>query len=163
MKRIFVYAVLALVGVFVTGRITLGESGAMRFLMKMESLMGEQKAEEVCAMFHDDLEFHVIDHTGGGSKDTTGNKQEFCRITREGVDALSKVPHHMNVELLDVKVKRDWMHPWTSEVSYVEKRGITIQGANITLNTETEGSIVLVQTLTGVKVRKVDAETFLAE
>ena len=36
----------------------------MRFLTNMESLMSEGKADEVCAMFHDDLEVEVADHSG---------------------------------------------------------------------------------------------------
>ena len=48
MKRILVLALLAVIGVFVTGRITLGEAGAMRFLMNMSTLTDEGKSEEVC-------------------------------------------------------------------------------------------------------------------
>jgi hypothetical protein len=163
MKRIFVLALLAAAGAFALGRVTLGEAGATRFLMKMENLMNEGKVDEICDLFHEDLEFRVVDHTGGGPKEKQGDKQSFCQIARESVDALSKVPHRMSVEVRDVTVKRDWKHPWTSEIDYVEKRSITIQGANITLNTESDDTIVLVQTLTGVKLRKVTAETFVAE
>ena len=36
----------------------------MRFMTKMESLMSEGKGEEVCAMFHEDLEVEIADHSG---------------------------------------------------------------------------------------------------
>ena len=163
MKRIFVLAVLALVGVYVSGRISLGESGAVRFLMKMENLMGEAKFDEVCDLFHEDLQFHLTDHTGGEAKEVTGGKAEFCALARTQAAALALVPHTMNTQVENVKATLDWKHPWTSQVTYTENRSLTIQGANVTLNTTSDDNITLVRTLSGVKLRRVEAEAWVAE
>jgi hypothetical protein len=165
MKRALIFVLLVLAGVYLTGRLTLGEAGAMRFVMKMDSLMGEGKADEVCAMFHDDLEFSIADHTSKGAGETgfEGGKQDLCDKTHEQVDALSKVPHAMRVDFKDVAVTRSWLHPWTSEISYSEDRTITIRGANLSLSTISEDTITLVQTFSGVKLLKLEAEAYVAE
>jgi hypothetical protein len=163
MKKLVVFAVLALLGVYLSGRIMLGESGAMRFVTTMESHMGAGDAAAVCGMFHADLVVDIQDHTGGATRKVAGGKDQLCDLTREVVDALSKVPNDMRVTFDDLSVKRDWLHPWTSEVSYVENRHLTIRGANVTLSTVSEDTITLVQTFSGVKLRKIVAESFLAE
>jgi len=165
MKKVIVFALLAVTGVYLWGRLSLGESGAKRFVAEMDSLMNQGKAGEVCAMFHDDLEFSIVDHTAGGGGSTTleGGKQDFCETTQEQVAALQKVPHTMHVEFNDLTVTRSWLHPWTSEVSYTEDRSFTIRGANLTLNTTSDDTITLVQTLSGVKLRKVQVEAWAAE
>lgn len=163
MKRIVVFALLAVVGIYVTGRVTLGESGAMRFVLHMDSLMSEGKVDEVCAMFHDDLEMEIEDHTAETGGNVEGGKEELCDLTRDAVQALKMLPHTMRVEFNDITVKRDWLHPWTSEVSYTEDRIITIRGANVRISTTSDDVITLVQTFSGVKLRKLKAETFVNE
>ncbi len=62
----------------------------------------------------------------------------------------------MNVSFEDVSVKRDWLHPWTSEVSYTEHRTLSIPSIQQNFHTISEDEIVLVQTFSGVKLRKLD-------
>ena len=162
MKRIFVLALLALLAVFVTGRITLGEAGAMRYITTMEDHVSQGNADAVCDMLHADLEVDIQDHTGEDGQDTRGGKEELCSLTRTVVEMLGKVPHTTNVNFNVSSVKRDWLHPWTSEVSYVEERNLTIAGA-VSLNTVSEDTITLVQTFSGVKLLKLDSQAFLAE
>ena len=162
MKKMLVLATLLLIGVFVTGRVTLGEAGAMRYITTMENHMSRGDADAVCGMFHEELEVDIRDRSGGVNQDTSGGKKELCELTRTVARMLAKVPHTTNVDF-DVKsVKRDWMHPWTSEVHYVEERSLTI-GGEVSLKTVSEDTITLVQTLSGVKLRKLQAEVFLAE
>jgi hypothetical protein len=162
MKKILLLAALAFLAVFITGRISLGEAGAMRFVTQMESLMREGKADEVCAMFHDDLTVNIIDHsTPDGSLE--GGKAELCEHTRMAAAALEMLPHSMNVDFEDVAVSRRWLHPWTSEVTYLERRALTIAGANVSVRTVSEDTLTLVQTFSGVKLRKLTADVSLAE
>ena len=51
----------------------------MRFLAKMESLMSEGKGDEVCAMFHDDLEVDIADHSGEATQNVSGGKAGVLR------------------------------------------------------------------------------------
>jgi hypothetical protein len=163
MKRIIVLLVTGLIAVYGIGRFNLGESGAMRFIAKMESLMGEGYGAEVCDMFHDDLEVEVIDHSGDETREVIGGKSDFCALARETAAGLRMLPHSMSVNYTDVTATQSLTSPWTSAVSYDEHRTLTIQGANISLRTVSNDEITLVQTLKGVKLRKVKSEIFKAD
>jgi hypothetical protein len=160
MKNVVVVLFLALIAVYGVGRFNLGESGAMRFVTKMESLMNEGKVDEVCAMFHDDLEVDVTDHSGESTESVSAGKQEFCDLTRTAAAGLQLLPHTMNVEFTDVTAKNELSKPWTSEVSYSEHRTLDIPAANVSVRTVSEDEITLVQTFSGVKLRKVKSEVY---
>jgi len=163
MKKVVVVALLAVIGIYVTGRVTLGETGAMRFVLEMDSLMNAGKPDEVCAMFHDDLEVQIEDHSSETARNVDGGKDELCELTHDAVEALKMLPHSMRVEFNDVTVKRDWLHPWTSEVSYIEDRTLTIHGTKVRISTTSEDVITLVHTFSGVKLRRLEAETWINE
>ncbi len=162
MKKVVAFVLLAVIGVYVTGRVTLGEAAAMRFVREMDSLMNDGKADDVCAMFHEDLEMHIEDHTSEAASNLDGGKDELCELTHDAVNALKSLPRTMRVEFNDVTVKRDWLHPWTSEVSYTEDRILTV-GTSIRISTTSDDVITLVQTFSGVKLRKLKAETYVNE
>ena len=160
MKKLVVLLIFSAVAVFGVGRFNLGESGAMRFLAKMESLTNEGKVDEVCAMFHDDLEVDIADHTGEATHKVHAGKQEFCELTRTTVAGFQMLPHSMGVQFTNVTSRQTLAHPWTGEVSYSEHRTFSIPGANLTLRTVSEDQITLVQTFAGVKLRKVTSQVF---
>ena len=93
----------------------------------------------------------------------SGGKEEFCALTRETAAGLHLLPHSMNVNYTDVNATQNWLHPWTSEVSYHENRSLTIRGANVTLRTVSDDEITLVQTFSGVKLRKLKSEVYKAD
>jgi hypothetical protein len=163
MKKVLTIALLALLGVYLTGRITLGTNGALNFLIEMENLTNNGKADEVCALFSDDLEVSLSDHTTEEAKDLAGGKEELCEYTHAAVAALRMLPHKMNVEWTEFEVTRSWWHPWTSEISFTEDRTLMIRGANVRLNTTSDNTMTLVQTFSGVKLRKLTGESWLAE
>ncbi len=163
MKKIVFLVILAAASVYGIGRAQLGESGAMRFVTTMESLINEGKTEEVCAMFHEDLEVEISDESGESPHNISGGKKELCDLTTATVAGLRMVPHSMNVEYTDVNAKHDWLHPWTGEISYLENRSFSILGANITLRTVSNDAITLVHTFSGVKLRKLKSEVYKAE
>jgi hypothetical protein len=162
MKKILLLASLALAGIVVSGRLSLGEPGTIRFLGEMENLMNQGKADEVCAMFHDDAEVSVTDRSVSGNS-FTGGKEDLCSRTRKVAAALQLLPHSMNVEIEDLRVERSWLHPWTSTASYVEDRSFTIPGSGVTLRTLSKDTVVLVKTLSGVKLKKLTADVSLAD
>jgi len=163
MKKVIVLLVLGAAGIWGIGGLRLGESGAMRFLAEMDSQMTEGNGEKVCGMFHEDLQVEISDHSGETTAEITGGKKEFCELTVAAAASLNVLPHTMNVEFTDVEAKRDWLHPWTSEVSYLENRSLSITGANVTVRTVSEDRITLVHTLSGVKLRKIRSEVYKAD
>lgn len=165
MKRILVVALISIALVYGIGLARLGETGALNFVMEMEAQMSEGNAEAVCDMFHEDLEVDISDNTAIGSKGTriTGGKAEFCEQTRKTVAGLKLLPHASHVQFEDVHVDRSWLHPWTSEVSYTEDRRLTIHSIGETFHTVSDDTIILVNTFSGVKLRKVTSKAFAAE
>jgi hypothetical protein len=163
MKKVVILLILALVGVYGVGRANLGESGAMLFLSNMETLMNEGKAEEVCALFHENLEVEISDQSGDSPQTVSGGKQELCDLTKATVAGLSMVPHSMKVDYTEVNAKQDWLHPWTSEINYLENRSFSILGANVTVRTVSDDEITLVHTFSGVKLRKLKSEVYKAD
>ncbi|HEY6126051.1 MAG TPA: hypothetical protein VIV63_15465 [Steroidobacteraceae bacterium] len=163
MKKLVLLLLLVLAGVYGVGRMKLGEAGAMRFLADMEALMNDGNAEEVCAMFHEDLEVEISDRSGDSPQEMSGDKEEFCALTTETAAGLHLLPHSMSVNYTDVNVTRNWLHPWTSEVSYLENRSLTIRGANVTLRTVSEDEITLVHTFSGVKLLKLKSDVHRAD
>ncbi|HEV7610072.1 MAG TPA: hypothetical protein VGO61_22260 [Steroidobacteraceae bacterium] len=160
MKKIILVIAIALSAVYGIGRYNLGETGAMRFMSKMEASMNQGDVSEVCAMFHEDLEVEILDHSGDALHEVSGGKKEFCELTRATVAGLQMLPHAMEVEYTAVDAAQKLSRPWSSEVSYSEHRTLTIQGANVTLRTISNDRITLVQTLSGVKLRKVKSELY---
>ena len=59
----------------------------------------------------------------------------------------------MDVKRNDFKVKRSWLHPWTVQVSYKEDRTTTMSKLHVSLHTQSEDELTLVQTFQGVKLR----------
>ena len=163
MKKVMLLLVLAAAATWGIGSLRLGESGAMRFLVEMDSQMTEGNGENVCGMFHEDLQVEISDHSGESTEEISGGKQEFCELTLAAAASLNVLPHTMNVEFTDVEAKRDWRHPWTSEISYLENRSLTITGANVTVRTVSEDRITLVHTFSGVKLRKISSEVYKAD
>jgi hypothetical protein len=160
MKKIFGLLVIAAAVAYGIGLFNLGEAGAMRFLSQMEALMNEGEASKVCAMFDQDLEVEIADHSGDVLRQVHGGKNEMCDLTRATIAGLQSVPHDMQVEYTGVNSVRKLISPWSSELSYAEHRTFTIPGANITLRTVSNDRITLVQTLSGVKLRKLKSEVF---
>ena len=62
----------------------------------------------------------------------------------------------MNVDYTDVNAKRDWLHPWTGEISYLENRSFSILGANVTLRTVSHDEITLRSHLLGRETAQVE-------
>jgi hypothetical protein len=163
MKKVLVLLIVLLVAVYGLGRFNLGESGGMRFMAKMESLMNEGDASAVCEMFHEDLEVEIADHASESPQQISGGKEEFCALTRATIAGLQHLPHSMHLEYSNVTAKHELGSPWTSELSYSEHRTLSIPGANIHLLTVSNDHITLVQTVSGVRLLKVKSEIYKAD
>jgi hypothetical protein len=163
MKKILLLLVLVVLGIYGVGRLKLGEAGAMRFLAEMDSMMSNGKGQEICEMFHEDLEIDISDQTGESPLQLSGGKQEFCEMTVVASASLNVLPHSMTVDFTEVETKQDWLHPWTGEVSYLENRSLSIHGSNVTIRTVSDDQITLVHTFSGVKLRKLKSEIYKAD
>jgi hypothetical protein len=162
MKKILWFAVFALIAVYVVGAIRFSEMGAMKFISDLENLSLEGKSEEFCDHLHDDMEVSISDYSADPPADFEGGKDDFCEYVTKASTGMALLGVSMQARRDDVIVERSWLHPWTAEVSYSETRTTRIRAANVTLNTEGEDEWTLVQTFTGVKVKRLVSETRLA-
>jgi hypothetical protein len=163
-KKIFWALVLAGAGIYGTGAVKLSESGANRFLNQLETLSLQGKGAQYCELLHEDLEVSIRDHTAPGSpRDFTGGKAEFCDYVSEAAKGMSLINPETHLTRDDFTVTRSWLHPWTAHVSYHETRTTTMTLVNVTLNTTSDDTWTLVNTLDGLRVLKLESDSRLAD
>jgi hypothetical protein len=164
MKKILWIVTIALVWIYGSGFMSLGERGAMDYLNEWEEYSLNGDADAICQMMHEDLEFSIDDRsTPGQPLDMQGGKVELCNYYASVVPAMKHIVSGMNVTREDVEVKRDWLHPWTAEVSYTEQRSVSMSAIQMQVNTVGEDRLTLVKTLTGgVKIKALHAKTRMA-
>ncbi|GFE81235.1 hypothetical protein GCM10011487_32350 [Steroidobacter agaridevorans] len=161
MKKLFWVVTIALAWIYGSGFMSLGPRGAMNYLDEWEQLSLNGDADGICEMMHEDLEFSIDDRTTPGRPlDMEGGKEDLCDYYAQVVPAMKLVVSGMNVRRDDVEVSRDWLHPWTAEVSYTEQRSVTMAGIQMKVHTVGEDRVTLVKTLTdGVKIKALHAKT----
>jgi hypothetical protein len=165
MKKLFWLAVIALAWIYGSGFVSLGDAGSMKYLNKWEEYSLRGDADSICALLHEELEFSIDDRTTPGRPlDMQGGKTELCDYYAAVVPAMKHVVSSMNVTRENVEVKRDWLHPWTAEVSYTEQRSVSMAAVQMQVNTTGEDSLTLVKTLSGgVKIKRLHAKTRMAQ
>jgi hypothetical protein len=164
MKKIFWLGAIALLWIYGSAFMSLGDRGVISYLDTWERYSLEGDADGICKLMHDELEFSIDDRTTPGRPlDMQGGKAQLCDYYAQVVPAMKHIVSGMTVRREDVEVKRDWLHPWTVEVSYNEQRSVSIVGIPMQVKTVGEDRLTLVKTLTdGVKIKALDAKTRMA-
>jgi hypothetical protein len=154
----------AAVSICGAGAVKLSENGAIRFLDELDSLSMQGKAEEYCARLHDDLAVSIRDHTAPGlPREFDGGKAQFCEYISMAAKGMDLLGPQTSVTRHDFEVSRSWLHPWTVQVSYHETRITRMTRVRVTLNTVSDDRWILVNSVEGVKVLRLDSESRLAE
>jgi hypothetical protein len=164
MKKLLVLAIIVLAVIYGVGYSQLGKSGAVRYLDKWERVSESGDADETCGMLHDDLTVEINDQSSAEKMQTNGGKAELCQMLVRASAVLRRVQYTSNVRREELVVKRDWLHPWTSVVSYTEHRDLTMSNGRreLTHNTVSDDVVTLVFTLTGVKIKAIKSEVWAA-
>ena len=89
-----------------------------------------------------------------------GNEQDFCDYVSTAAKGMHLLGVSMDVKRNDFKVSRSWLHPWTAHVSYQEDRTTTMSKLNVSLHTQSEDELTLVQTFQGVKLRELKTRSW---
>lgn len=159
MKKLFWLLAIVLIGVYGSGYAGLGEGGAIRFLNRWEELSVDGDAEAVCDLMHEDLQVSLDDRSGGRPVQLQGGKEEFCAYARQAISAMKLVMSSMNVTRENIEVKREWLHPWTADLSYTERRALSMAGGAVQMSVIGEDRLTLVKTFGGVKIRRLQSTT----
>jgi hypothetical protein len=164
MKQIFWLLVLAASVVYGTGFVKLSESGATRFVNELESLSLQGDASAYCALLHDDLTVRIRDRTAPDQpRDIDGGKAELCDFVSMAAKGMSIIRPETHVVRAHFTVTRNWLHPWTVQVSYRESRTTRMTLVNVTLDTTSDDKWTLVNTFRGLKVLRLESESRLAD
>jgi hypothetical protein len=169
MKKLVVYAVLVLIGVYGVGSYKLNQSGVNRFLDNMLTMTNQGDVEGLCDIFASDARVVIIDHTAPAGSQADGGKMEgnrdvFCERMRLVIPALAASGASIATERVDLIVSRSpWLHPWSADVSYTEKQSTTIQAGarSMVIATESDDKLQLVMTFSGVKIKRLESEQWL--
>jgi hypothetical protein len=159
MKKLLVFVLLIALAVFAMGRWSLSESGATEFLTQWEDQTVRGDASGMCATLADDVHVSITDHTMERSFNLEGGKAEFCDYLERALPLMSKALRSMNVTRDDFLVRHRPWHWWTADVSYTEHRRAELVGG-LELKTQGEDHLVLVKTLSGLRVQRLEAETW---
>ena len=163
MKKFLLLVVLGLLGVQAYGAIVFSESGANGFLNELEHLSLSGQGAEYCDRLHDDMEVSIDDRSANPPAVFEGGKQEFCDYVSYAAKGMDIIGVSTNVQRDDFTVKRSWLHPWTADISYSEKRTMRIRAAKLMIKSESDDEWTLVQTFSGMKVMRLVSEARLAE
>jgi len=165
LKRIvWLLPMIVAVAVYGTGAWKLSEGSVNRFLNDLETLSLQEKSDAYCALLHEDLTVSIRDHTSPQMpRDFDGGKTEFCEFVSMAAMGMSLIGPQSQVTRHDFTVTRSWLHPWTAQVSYHETRTTRMTLVNATLNTVGDDKWILVNTLAGVKVLRLESESRLVE
>jgi hypothetical protein len=169
MKKILTYVVIVLAGVYCVGYYNLGTGGVIRFLDKMHAMTIAGDSQGLCDLLTDDMKVAITDHTVEvdrrlGDGKTNGGKTELCKLFNEAGTAFANGTISLQSHRQDLLVKRETLlHPLTAEVTYNEKQAATIQagGRSITIKTESDDKLLLVTTISGVKIKRMESESWL--
>jgi len=163
MKTILLLAVLALAGVYVFGAIRFSELGVLEYLGDLETLAMNGKTREYCDRLHEDMEVSIRDTSGESTVALDGGKEELCDHITEAYKGMGLLGVSMETRVDDIEVTRSWLHPWTADISYSEKRTMRIRAAKLMIKSESDDEWTLVQTFSGMKVMRLVSEARLAE
>ena len=135
------------------GRLMFTESRVMPLVTQntMQVFSGDNKA---CDFYTDDVQVDLESDQRAGRWEVEGGKDELCGYLRKAAAAFVLLGAQVHTEYSDVKLERKGF-PWTeATLRYTEH--VTVQADKLpTMNFTSDDELILVRTLTGVKVRSV--------
>jgi hypothetical protein len=156
------FAAIAL-GIYGFAFVTLSQNGAIHFLDELESLSLQGKSAEYCARLHEDISVSIQDHTTAQPAFIKGGKRELCDFVSYAAQGMSLLGISSDVQRDNFVLTRSWLHPWTVQVSYHERRTTRMSKVHQTLNTVSDDRLTLVQTWRGVRLLSIESAVRRAE
>jgi hypothetical protein len=156
MKKILVLA--ALFGAFyLHARTSFSESHVTTWLGKhnVKAMSGDQSA---CDDYADDMEVVLRAEGQRGAWEVEGGKNEMCGYLKQSAAVFTVLQASTSAEFQDLRVVRDGF-PWLkARVAYSQRTAVRAQAMpGFTIASEDE--LVLVRTLTGLKISSVQSKS----
>ncbi len=135
------------------GRLMFTESRVMPLVTQntMQVFSGDNKA---CDFYTDDVQVDLESDQRAGRWEVEGGKDELCGYLRKAAAAFVLLDAQVHTEYSDVKLERKGF-PWTEATLHYTEH-VTVQTDKLpTMTFTSDDELILVRTLTGVKVRSV--------
>lgn len=156
MKKI-VLLVALFAGFYLHGRTSFSESHVTSWLGKhsARAMSGDPGA---CDNFADDLEVALTAEGAKGRWEVEGGKNEMCGYLRQAAAVFTVLQASTSSEFSGLRVVRGGF-PWTTaRVTYTERT--SVQAARVPgFQIESEDELVLVRTLSGLKIKSVKSKS----
>lgn len=154
MKKIF-WLVAALGAFYVHGRIMFSEQKVMPWLVE-HSAKSISDANAACDDLTKDARIALISDSEDENASFEGGREESCEYMKQGAAALRLIRGSTNSHFDEVRIVRSGF-PWVSaEVSFHETSSIGVRGMP-TLTMESENTVVVVRTMSGLKIKSFKA------
>lgn len=164
MKKFLLLVVLLLGGVYGLGALRLSEGGTSRYLSELENLSLNNRMDEFCDRLHDDMEVSISDRSADPPAEIHGGKDAYCGYVSYAAKGFDLLGISTQVQRDEYTVRRNWLRPWTADITYFESRTTRMSKVNVTLETESDDQWTLVyRPFEGVKVMKLTSDTRLAD
>lgn len=155
-KKIVLLGLLA-AAFYVHARVSFGDARVMSWLAghTARAMSGEREA---CDDFTDDVEVTLLAQGRRGHWEVEGGKDEICGYYKQGSAALTVLQASTNTQFDDLTVVRS-SFPWRSAtVSFVSRTSVNVRGAPPT-TIESEDTVTLVRTLSGIKIKSLESRS----
>jgi|HubBroStandDraft_5_1064220.scaffolds.fasta_scaffold408641_1 hypothetical protein len=156
MKKLLIFGLLVVVGVYGSGAWTFSQAHLNGLLGDWEDMSAKGDADAICDTFADDMTFSFDEHTTESSGIREGDKQELCAYLRKLEPAMARAGVTSTVTRENISVTRSWLHPWTAELSYTEHR-TTLVPSRGSIRTVSNDRIALVKSLRGVLITRLES------
>jgi hypothetical protein len=158
MRKLITLVIVLAAGVYATGFVTLNEAGVTALLADMESMSSRGDVDGVCALFDDKVDVSLEDRTPEGPMKLTGGKAALCAYLGQVLPLQQKMVTATVIDRDHFAVQRDWMHPWTVNAGYKERRTVTF-APNVALGVpqtrmQSQDQLTVIYTLHGRRITR---------
>lgn len=130
--------------------------------IEQHQLLSMKNVNEACEQFTDDIEGKIYYVTPIERWEVEGGKGELCGYMQKGQAAMVLTEGSVTTMLQDMKVRRG-SFPFTKatasykQVTEMRMDGQTMRGIKIKIDSETQNTVEIKRTLTGLKFSKVES------
>lgn len=160
MRRLFVFIVLAVAGIYAVGHLALSESGVNALLAQIEEKAARADVDGVCALFDEHASISLDDRTPEGPMKLTGGKPELCAYLSQVLPLQLKMVTDTQIRRDDLKIQRDRSHPWSARVAYNEHRTVKFAPGPLGIaqsQMRSHDEMTVVSTLAGRKITRLNS------
>ncbi|WP_019142749.1 hypothetical protein [Noviherbaspirillum massiliense] len=156
MKKVLLAAVL-LVAFFGHAKISFSEPKVMAWIANhsAKAMSGDPSA---CEDYTADMEVTLTAAGARGTWEVEGGKKEMCGYMRQAAAAFTVLQARTETQFDQVKITPSGF-PWMSaKVNYIQRT--SVNGSNLpSVTIESEDTLVLVRTLSGIKIKAIESHS----